>query len=63
MADSTEIPKYIDDPPLILLWRVDDLIPIVLCLVIRIFTGCPSTMFIQTDRPWHPHGAPVFQVP
>ncbi|WP_366929698.1 type IV conjugative transfer system protein TraL [uncultured Thiodictyon sp.] len=37
MADPTEIPKCIDDPPLILLWRVDDLVPIVLCLVIGIF--------------------------
>ena len=45
MADPTEIPKYIDDPPLILLWRVDDLVPIVLCLVIGIFTGSPGTMF------------------
>ncbi|WP_295391306.1 type IV conjugative transfer system protein TraL, partial [uncultured Thiodictyon sp.] len=42
MADPTEIPKYIDDPPLILLWRVDDLVPIVLCLVIGIFTGSPG---------------------
>jgi conjugal transfer pilus assembly protein TraL len=45
MADPTEIPKTIDDPPLILLWRVDDLVPIVLCLVIGIFTGSPGTMF------------------
>jgi conjugal transfer pilus assembly protein TraL len=45
MADPTETPKYIDAPPLILLWRVDDLVPIVLCLVIGIFTGNPGTMF------------------
>ena len=45
MSDPTEIPKDIDDPPLILLWRVDNRVPIVLCLVIGIFTGSPGTMF------------------
>ncbi len=42
---DSQVPKYIDDPPLILLWRVDDLVPIVLCLVIGIFTGSPGTLF------------------
>lgn len=45
MADALDIPKSIDDPPLLLLWRVDDLAPIVLTLVVGILTGSPRTLF------------------
>ncbi|WP_295386103.1 type IV conjugative transfer system protein TraL [uncultured Thiodictyon sp.] len=30
------MPKYVDDPPHLLLWRIDDLAPIVLMLVVGI---------------------------
>lgn len=36
MQQQLEMPKYIDDPPHLLLWRVDDLAPIVLMLIVGI---------------------------
>ncbi len=45
MSEPIEIPKSIDDPPTILLWRIDDLVPIVVCLIIGIFMGRPATLF------------------
>ena len=40
-----DIPTSIDDPPLLLLWPVDDLALIVLTLVVRILTGSPRTLY------------------
>jgi conjugal transfer pilus assembly protein TraL len=31
-----DMPKYVDDPPTVMLWRVDDLVPVVLMLIIGI---------------------------
>jgi conjugal transfer pilus assembly protein TraL len=39
MNKSIEFPRYIDDPPTLLIWRLDDLMPMVLSLVIGILTG------------------------
>jgi len=36
---NIEFPRYIDDPPTLLIWRMDDLMPAVLSLVIGILTG------------------------
>ena len=36
--EPLELPKYVDDPPLILLWRIDDLAPLVFSLVLGILT-------------------------
>ena len=45
MAEALDIPKYIDDPPLLLLWPVDDLALIALTLVVGIHAGSPRTLF------------------
>ena len=36
MSQPVEIPRHVDDPPTLLLWRVDDLVPVVLMLVFGI---------------------------
>ncbi len=36
MPHPVEIPRHIDDPPTLLLWRIDDLVPVVLMLVLGI---------------------------
>jgi conjugal transfer pilus assembly protein TraL len=35
---SLELPRGVDDPPSLLLWRLDDLIPLILMLVIGMLT-------------------------
>jgi conjugal transfer pilus assembly protein TraL len=37
-------PKYLDDPPTLLLWRLDDLMPAVIALVIGILIGHPLVL-------------------
>nr|WAB22091.1 TraL [Proteus mirabilis] len=37
--EPVSIPSYIDDPPHFLLWSADEMAPILLGLVIGIFTG------------------------
>lgn len=37
--EPVNIPSYIDDPPHFLLWSADEMAPILLGLVIGIFTG------------------------
>jgi conjugal transfer pilus assembly protein TraL len=32
MSQPVEIPRHVDDPPTLLLWRIDDLVPVVLVL-------------------------------
>ena len=29
MCQPVEIPRHVDDPPTLLLWRIDDLVPVV----------------------------------
>ena len=36
MSQPVEIPRHVDDPPTLLLWRIDDLVPVVLMLVLGI---------------------------
>ena len=36
MSHPVEIPRHVDDPPTLLLWRIDDLVPVVLMLVLGI---------------------------
>ena len=36
MSHPVEIPRHVDDPPTLLLWRIDDLVPVVLMLVFGI---------------------------
>ena len=33
----TKIPKYIDDPPHLLMWSADEFVPIIIALVVGIF--------------------------
>ena len=35
MSQPVEIPRHVDDPPTLLLWRIDDLVPVVpvLCIL------------------------------
>lgn len=35
----TRIPRYIDDPPTILFWDVDEIAVICICMVVGIITG------------------------
>lgn len=39
--EPVSIPSYIDDPPHFLLWSADEMAPILLGLVIGIFTRMP----------------------
>ena len=39
MSHPVEIPRHVDDPPTLLLWRIDDLVPVVLMLVLDRFYG------------------------
>jgi type IV conjugative transfer system protein TraL len=39
MSRPVEIPRHVDDPPTLLLWRIDDLVPVVLMLVLGILAG------------------------
>jgi type IV conjugative transfer system protein TraL len=34
MSHPVEIPRHVDDPPTLLLWRIDDLVPVVLMLML-----------------------------
>jgi len=36
MPQPLEIPRHVDDPPTLLLWRTDDLVPVVLMIVFGI---------------------------
>ena len=36
MSHPVEIPRHVDGPPTLLLWRIDDLVPVVLMLVLGI---------------------------
>jgi conjugal transfer pilus assembly protein TraL len=36
MSRPVEIPRHVDDPPTLLLWRIDDMVPVVLMLVFGI---------------------------
>jgi len=36
MSQPVEIPRQVDDPPTLLLWRIDDLVPVVLMLVLGV---------------------------
>ncbi|WP_296696533.1 type IV conjugative transfer system protein TraL [Thiocapsa sp. UBA6158] len=33
--ETLDFPHHIDEPPTLLLWRMDDLMPLVLALVVR----------------------------
>jgi conjugal transfer pilus assembly protein TraL len=35
---TLEIPRHIDDPPQLLLWRVDDLLPLLVALITGVLT-------------------------
>ncbi|TVQ95134.1 MAG: type IV conjugative transfer system protein TraL [Chromatiaceae bacterium] len=39
MAPELEFPKHIDDPPTLLIWRLDDLTPLLIGLIIGILSG------------------------
>ena len=45
--EPVSIPSYIDDPPHFLLWSADEMAPILLGLVIGIFTGNALVSFNQ----------------
>jgi len=36
---TIELPKYIDEPPQILMWRIDDLVPVIVLMVIGILAN------------------------
>ena len=38
MSQPVEIPRHVDDPPTLLLWRIDDLVPVVLMLAFGILS-------------------------
>ncbi|NEV60330.1 type IV conjugative transfer system protein TraL [Thiorhodococcus minor] len=42
---TLELPRHVDDPPNLLLWRIDDLVPFFLMLVIGILIN-QTTLFI-----------------
>ena len=39
MAPELDFPKYVDDPPTLLLWRLDDLTPVLIGLIVGILSG------------------------
>jgi len=57
MSHPVETPRHVDDPPTLLLWRIDDLVPVVLMLGILPdqLPGLPSTR--------HRPGAPLRALP
>jgi conjugal transfer pilus assembly protein TraL len=46
MADLLEFPRYVDDPPTLLQWRIDDLIPVVVFGSIAILTDQPLLILV-----------------
>ena len=46
MADLLEFPRYVDDPPTLLLWRIDDLIPVVVFGSIAILIDQPLLFLV-----------------
>jgi conjugal transfer pilus assembly protein TraL len=34
MSHPVEIPRHVDDPPTLLLWRIDDLVPVVVVVML-----------------------------
>jgi hypothetical protein len=61
MSRPVEIPRHVDDPPTLLLWRIDDLMPVVLMLVLdpygwpaRVLAGllCVTTAWLPWALAW-----------
>ena len=46
MADLLEFPRYVDDPPTLLLWRIDDLIPVVVFGSVAILIDQPLLFLV-----------------
>ena len=64
----TPIPKYIDDPPHLLLWSADEFVPLALALLVGIFldqkliclaAGLLAVRFYRRYRDGRPDGLPL----
>ena len=55
MSQPVEIPRHVDDPPTLLLWRIDDLVPVAFDLDARGLAKYGRTtgaIRLPTKEPW-----------
>lgn len=43
---QVQLPQYVDDPPHVLLWRADELVPVLLLLIVGMIIGKPMIFVI-----------------
>ncbi|MDN5862784.1 MAG: type IV conjugative transfer system protein TraL [Salinisphaera sp.] len=52
MSEELKLPRTIDDPPQILLWSSDELVPIILGILIGVMTGHFLILFLLGLLVW-----------